>query len=82
MLALNYNKISNHPQRISNLLPFISNYDWDEIHFPAGSKEYSAFKKYNDTIALNIFYVPYNKKKKDLFIYLNLIKRVNIIQIY
>ena len=72
MLALNYNKISNHPQRISNLLLFISNYNWDEIHFPAGPKEYSALEKYNDKIALNIFYVTYIEKKRKTCLYIKI----------
>ena len=59
--ALNYHKIPNHPERISNLISFISNYNWDEVNFPAGSKEYSAFEKYNVSIALNIFYVPHKE---------------------
>ena len=63
VLALNYHKISNHPERISNFIPFTPNYNWDEINFPAGSKEYNAFEKYNDTIALNVFYAPHNENK-------------------
>ena len=59
--ALNYHKINNHPERISNLIPFISNPNWDEINFPAGPKEYSAFENYNVNIALNIFYVPHKE---------------------
>ena len=42
--ALNYQKIPNHPERISNLISFIPNYNWDEVNFPAGPKEYSAYK--------------------------------------
>ena len=59
--ALNYHKIPNHPERISYLIPFIPNYNWCEINFPAGPKEYSDFEKNNDTIALNIFYVPHKE---------------------
>ena len=61
VIALNYHKIPNHPKRISNLIPFISNYNWDNVNFPAGPKEYSDFEKSNTTIALNIFYVPYKE---------------------
>ena len=59
--SLNYHKIPNHPERISNLISFISNYNLDEVNFPAGPKEYSAFEKYNVNIALNIFYVPHKE---------------------
>ena len=57
--ALNFHKIPNHPERISNLIPFIPNYNWSEINFPAGHKEYSDFEKNNATITLNIFYITH-----------------------
>ena len=56
VIALNFNKIPNHPETISNLIPFIPNYNWSEINFPAGPKEYSDFEKKNTTIALNIYF--------------------------
>ena len=58
--ALNYQSIPNHPERINNLEPFISCYNWVDIEFPAGHKDYSALKKNNPEIALNILYIPYN----------------------
>ena len=61
--ALNHQKIPNHPERISNLLPFINNYNWNDLEFPAGHKDYSAFQKNNSEIALNILYIPYNTKE-------------------
>ena len=62
MAALNHQKIPNHPERISNLIPFINNYNWNDLEFPAGHKDYSAFEKNNSEIALNILYVPYKIK--------------------
>ena len=59
---LNHQKIPNHPERISNLMPFINNYNWTNLEFPAGHKDYSAFEKNNSEIALNILYVPYKIK--------------------
>ena len=32
--ALNYQNIKSHPERISNLKPFIDQYNWKEIDFP------------------------------------------------
>ena len=58
--ALNYRNIGHHPERSSRLKPFISNYNWDNIDFPAGHKDYSAFKKNNREVAINILYVPHN----------------------
>ena len=34
-LALNLNRIDNHPERISKIKPFIDQYNWKDIHFPA-----------------------------------------------
>ena len=34
ILALNFNKIDKHPQRISRIKPFIENYNWNDINFP------------------------------------------------
>ena len=42
--ALNYQSIPSNPERISNLKPFISGYNWDDIEFPAGHKDYSDIK--------------------------------------
>ena len=61
--ALNYKNIDHHPERISKLKPFIDNYKWDNICFPAGHKDYSAFEKNNSDIAINILYVPHNTKQ-------------------
>ena len=61
--ALSHQKISNHSERISNLKPFINNYNWNDLEFPAGHKDYSVFEKNNSEIALNIIYIPYNTKE-------------------
>ena len=45
VIALNYHEIPNHPERISNLIPFLPHYNWDNVNFPTGPKEYSAFQK-------------------------------------
>ena len=37
-LALNLNKINKDPQRISKIKPFIENYNWNDINFPANKK--------------------------------------------
>ena len=55
--ALNYQNINHNPERISKLKLFINNYNWDDIHFPAGHNDSSAFEKNNNDIAINILYV-------------------------
>ena len=37
-LALNFNNIDKHHQRISKINPFIDNYNWNDINFPAAKK--------------------------------------------
>ena len=61
-LALNLDKINNHPKRISKIKPFIDQYNWNEIDFSSTSKDWKKFEL-NNEIALNILYVPYNTKK-------------------
>ena len=76
-VALNHQKIGNNPERISNIKPFIDNYNWKGIDFPAGVKDWEKFEK-NKEIALNILYTlpntkeiklayksKYNRKRKD-----------------
>ena len=39
-VALNYDKINKHPQRVSKIKPFIEQYNWNGIEFPATSKDW------------------------------------------
>ena len=66
-LALNLNRIDNHPERISKIKPFklfkfIDQYNWKDIDFPAMNKNWKIFEL-NNEIALNILNVPHNTKK-------------------
>ena len=58
--ALNYHNINSHPEIISNLKPFINNYNWKDVEFPSYSKDWKKFEQNNETLALNILYVSYN----------------------
>ena len=62
-VALNYNKINKHPQRVSKIKPFIDQYNWNDIDFPSTSKDWKKFELNNESIALNILYVPHNTGK-------------------
>ena len=61
-LVLNLNRINKHPQIISKIKPFIDQYNWKDIDFPAMSKDWKKFEL-NNEIALNILYVPHNTRK-------------------
>ena len=65
-LALNFNKIDKHPQRISRIKPCIENYNWNDINFPATKKDWNKFEVNNKNVALNILYVPFNTKKIEI----------------
>ena len=62
-VALDYDKIENHSERISNIKSFITKCNWKEINFPSHSKDWQKFEQNNKTIALNILYVPYNTEE-------------------
>ena len=56
--ALNHKEIKSHPERISNLKPFINQYNWKEMNFPAPtSKDWKNFESNNKSIALNNLFV-------------------------
>ena len=62
-IAANHCKhISNDPQRITKLTPYIKYYDWSGINFLAGPSEYSAFEKNNEKYAINVLYAVDNEK--------------------
>ena len=65
-LALNFNKIDKHPQRISKIKSFIDNYNWNDINFPTAKKDCNRFELNNKDVALNILYLPFNTKKIEI----------------
>ena len=64
-LALNFDNINNHPEKISKIRPFIDQYNWKDIDFPATSKDWKKFEL-NNKVALNILYITHNIKKIQL----------------
>ena len=61
-VALNNQKIGNHPERILNIKLFINQYSWKGKNFPIGIKDWKKFEQNNKSIAINIFFVPQNKE--------------------
>ena len=66
------------PQRLSKIHSFIDKYNWKDINFPTGIRDWEKFERNNRNIALNILYVPpsteeiniaykskYNRKRKN-----------------
>ena len=46
-VALNHDKINNHPQRVSKIKHFINQYNWNDIAFPSTSKDWKKFELNN-----------------------------------
>ena len=65
-VALNHQNIENHPERISNIELFIDQYNWEDVDFHAGIKDWERFERNNKTIALNILFIPHNTKTINL----------------
>ena len=51
------------PQRITKIKLFIGQYNWKEIDFPSNKKDWKKFELNNESIALNILYVPHNTEE-------------------
>ena len=64
-LALNFDNINNHPEKISKIRPFIDQYNWKDIDFPLANKDWKKFEL-NNKVVLNILYIPHNTKKIQL----------------
>ena len=62
-VSLNYGKINRDPQRVSTIKPFIDQYNWNDIDFPSAGKDWKKFELTNESVALNILYVPHNTGK-------------------
>ena len=73
-LALNFGKVTSHPERITKKLKsFINKYNWNDINFPPTRKDWNRFEVNNKNVALNILYVSFNTKKLKFSINLNII---------
>ena len=62
-VALNYEQIEDHPERISKIKPFIDKYNWKETEFPSHSKDWKKIESNDKSIAVNILYVPHNTEE-------------------
>ena len=53
--ALHHKEIKSHPKRISRIHHYFSwDYNWEDIEFPAGIKDWKRFEKNTETLDLNI----------------------------
>ena len=64
--SLDYQRIKKDPQRISKLKSYINQYNWKDIKFPSDKEDWKKFEKNNKEIAVNVLFVPHNKKEIEL----------------
>ena len=55
--------MKTHPERISKIKPYINQYNWKDIKFPSDKEDWKKFEQNKKEVALNILFVPYNKKE-------------------
>ena len=53
-VALNFEEIESHPESVSNIIPFINKYNWDEINYSSKMEDWKTFEKNDPTIAITI----------------------------
>ena len=68
-VALNYEEVESHPERVSNIKSFINKYNWKGINYESKIDDWKTFEK-NNPILLSIFYKL--KKKSISGIYLKI----------
>ena len=68
MQQLNYEDIESHPERVSNITPFINKYNWEGINYPSKLGDWKSFEKNNPTMAMNMLYT---KEKEILPTYIS-----------
>ena len=61
--SLDHQRIKKTPQRISKLKSYIIQYNWKDIKFPSDKVDWKKFEQNNKEIALNVLFVPHNKKE-------------------
>ena len=61
-VALNYEQIKKNPLRISNIKPFIDQYNWKEIDFSSLKKDWKKFEKENQLLLIFYMYLIIVKK--------------------
>ena len=67
-VALNYDKTELHPERVSNIKPVISKYNYKGINYPSKIDDWIRLKKNNVKIALNILHSK-EKERCPLYIF-------------
>ena len=60
--ALDYQRIKKDPQEISKIKPYIRKCNCKDVKFLSNKEDWKKFGQNKKTIALNILFIPHNKK--------------------
>ena len=60
--SLEYQRSKKDPQKISELRPYINQYNWKDKNFLSHKEDWKKFEQNNKEIALNMLFVTHNKK--------------------
>ena len=61
-----FQRIKKDLHKISKLKSHINQYNWKDIKFQSDKEDWKIFKQNNKEIALNVLFVPHNKKEIEL----------------
>ena len=64
--SLDDQTIKTHPKRMSKLKSYINQYNWKDTKFSSDKEDWKKFEQNNKEIALNVLFVPHNKKEIEL----------------
>ena len=64
--SLDYQRIKKDLQRISKLKSYVSHYNWKDIKFSSDKEDWKKFEQNNKEIALNVLFVPHNRKEREV----------------
>ena len=56
-VALNYEEIESHPEKVPNIKLFVNKYKWKGKNYPSKIYDWKTFEKNNLTTAVNILYI-------------------------
>ena len=67
-VALNYEEIESHPERVSSIKPFMNKYNCEGINYPSKIDDWKKIEKSNPTIAPNILYTKEKRNMPSLYL--------------
>ena len=61
-IALDHDSIGAHPERISKITPFIDRYNWKDINFSEGPRDWKKFERDSKSNHLKILFAEDNSR--------------------